>query len=385
MLSIETVDRIKQLLQKYHGEQSFYPLHIPVFDQLEKAAMIDCIESTFVSSVGKEIDFIEQKLVAITGAKYAVAVVNGTAALQVALRLAGVRENDEVITQPLSFVATANAIAYTGAQPVFIDVDRETMGMSAQSLKQFLSEQTKVVDGELINTNTGRRISACVPMHTFGFPCEIVEISTLCKQYNLALVEDSAEAIGSYLGDQHLGTFGDVGVLSFNGNKVITAGGGGAIITNDEALAKKAKYLTTTAKVPHKWEYVHDELGYNYRMPNLNASLLKAQLEKLDRFIEEKRDLALDYANLFASLNIDFITEKEGSKVNYWLNTILLRDKEERNEFLSLTNENGIMTRPAWTLLNQLPMYKHCETKSISNAEWLADRIVNIPSSPKYS
>ena len=383
MISLEIVNGLKSILEDFYGKEDFYPLHIPVFDHVEQQYLKECIESTFVSSVGKQIDEVEKMLVEFTGAKYAVAVVNGTAAQQVALRLAGVEKDTEVITQAMTFVATTNAILYNGAIPVFVDVDKENMGLCPKSLRDFLEINAEMKNGQCFNKTSGKRISAVTPMHTFGFAASIIEIKAVCDEWNIPLVEDSAEAVGSFLDGKHLGTFGLLGVLSFNGNKVITAGGGGAILTNDEELAKKAKYLTTTAKVPHKWEYVHDEMGYNFRMPNLNASLLKAQLEKLPTLLASKRELTNRYIEFFSDKSIEFKTEQAPNKTNYWLNTILLENRAERDEFLEATNSNGIMTRPAWTLMNELPMFKECQTTDLTNSIWLADRIVNITSSPK--
>jgi len=286
-----------------------------------------------------------------------------------------------VITQPLTFVATCNAISYCGAQSIFVDVDKDTMGLSPSALKAFLENNTSVKNQQCVNNKTGRVIKACVPMHTFGHPCRIDEIKEICDKYHIFLIEDAAESVGSTYKGRHTGTFGQVGVMSFNGNKIITAGGGGCIVTNDKALAKKAKHLTTTAKVQHKWDFNHDMVGYNYRMPNLNASLLVAQLENLDNFISSKRKLANVYETFFNSNNYVFVKEPMDSKSNYWLNAIILKDKQKRDEFLDETNSSGIMTRPIWTLMNKLPMFGYAQCDSLKNSEWLEDRVVNIPSS----
>ena len=367
-------------IQNAYNTKEFLPLHEPVFFGNEKKYLNECIDSTFVSSVGKFVDQFEEMVAEFTGAKYAIATVNGTAALHIALLLSGTDENSEVITQPLTFIATCNAIAYCHAAPVFVDVDRDTMGMSPQSLKTFLENETFQKEGVCYNKTTGKKITAVVPMHTFGHPCKIDEIADICKQYNITLVEDAAESLGSTYKGQHTGTFGKIAAFSFNGNKTITTGGGGMIITDDEALAKKAKHLTTTAKVPHPYEYIHDEIGYNYRLPNLNAALGCAQMEILSVILEKKRELASAYMMFFEKEKMDFVCELKDAKVNYWLNALVLKDKAQRDVFLKETNESGIMTRPVWALMNRLEMFKDCQTTDLSNAEWLAERVVNIPS-----
>jgi len=374
----EFVDLVKSI----YGTTSFVPLHAPVFSGNEKKYLINCIDSTFVSSVGEYVNEFERQLAIYTGAKYAVVTSNGTSALHVSLVLAGVKTNDLVITQALSFIATCNAISYTGANPVFVDVDLDTMGMSPKALRKFLEVNTKVINNECIYLKTGQRISACVPMHTFGFVCRINEIKNICEEYKICLIEDAAESIGSYAHDIHTGLFGSLGTLSFNGNKTITSGGGGAIITNDELLAKHAKHLTTQAKVPHAWEFNHDEIGYNYRMPNINAALALAQLEDLPKYLDQKNKIANTYKTFFDSYeDVDFIEPIAGTKANFWLNTVLLADRVKRDEFLTFTNENGVMTRPAWTLMQKLPMFKSCIHDELKNSIELENRIVNIPSS----
>ena len=367
-------------IQKTYQTTDFIPLHEPKFIGNEKKYLNECIDSTFVSSVGRFVDEFEEKISNYTGVKYAIATSNGTSALHISLLLANVEQNDEVITQPLTFVATCNAISYCGAQPVFIDVDRDTMGLSPSALRYFLENNTTIKNNKCINNVTGKRIGACIPVHTFGHPCRIDEIKDICNQYNIFLIEDAAESVGSFYKDKHTGTFGQVGVMSFNGNKIITAGGGGCIITDDEALAKKAKYLTTTAKVPHKWDFNHDMVGFNYRMPNLNAALLVAQLENLDNFISSKRKLANAYEAFFNSTNYIFVKEPMDGKSNYWLNSILLKNKQQRNEFLNEANLQNVMTRPIWTLMNKLPMFERAQCGDLKNSEWLEDRVVNIPS-----
>jgi len=316
----ETVAFIRR---QFHNK-ALIPLHEPCFNGNEKVYMNDCIDSTFVSSVGSYVDRFEKEFALHVGSKYAVATVNGTAALHVSLILMGVGKEDEVITQPLTFIATCNAITYCGAKPIFVDVDKETLGLSPEALHIFLNENAKLKEGQCINKITGKVIRACVPMHSFGHPCKIDEIKDLCDAWHIALVEDAAESLGSYFKAQHTGTFGKVGAFSFNGNKIITSGGGGVMITDDEELAKKAKHLTTTAKIPHKWEFVHDEVGFNYRLPNLNAALLLAQLEQLDNFLENKRELAKIYEEFFENSNIHYVKEPKDTQSNYWLNTIIL-------------------------------------------------------------
>ncbi len=364
----------------YHKPEGFIPLHAPVFQGNEKKYLEECIDTTFVSSVGKFVDLFEERMAQYTGAKYAVVCVNGTNALHIALKLSGVVTNDEVLTQPLTFIATTNAIVYAGAVPVFIDVDKDTMGLSPTALERFLQENAEVRDGECYNKVTGRRIKACMPMHTFGHACRIEELLEVCKAYHIELVEDAAEAIGSFYKGKHLGTYGKIGGISLNGNKTITTGGGGMILTDDEQLAKRAKHLTTQAKVPHQWEFVHDEVGYNYRMPNINAALGVAQLEQLEGFIANKRETAAAYKAYFEQIGIPFFAEREEERCNYWLNAIVLKNIEERDAFLQETNAKGMMTRPIWQLMNRLPMFKDCPKGDLSNAEWLEARVVNIPS-----
>ena len=374
-------DDVIDFIQNLYPENKSIPLHEPRFSGNEKKYLVECIDSTFVSSVGKFVDEFEDKIANYTDAKYAIATSNGTSALHISLLLANVEQDDEIITQPLTFVAICNAISYCGAKPIFIDVDKDTMGLSPSSLKEFLKNNTKVKNNQCINKKTGKVIRVCLPMHTFGHPCRIDEIKEICDNHHIFLIEDAAESVGSKYKGRHTGTFGQVGVMSFNGNKIITAGGGGCIVTNDKALAKKAKHLTTTAKVPHKWDFNHDMTGYNYRMPNLNAALLVAQLENLDNFISSKRKLANMYEAFFNSADYVFVKEPMDSKSNYWLNSILLKNKQQRDEFLDETNSSGIMTRPIWTLINKLPMFECAQCGNLKNSEWLEDRVVNIPSS----
>lgn len=371
------VDFIKQTFKT----QEFIPLHEPRFVGNEKKYLNDCIDSTFVSSVGKYVDTFEKEFAKTVGSKYAIATVNGTASLHISLILAGVKRDDEVITQPLTFIATCNAISYIDAKPIFVDVDLDTMGLSPKSLEEFLKKNCEIQDDKCINKTTGKIIKACVPMHTFGHPCKIDEIQVICDEWHIILVEDAAESLGSYYKEKHTGTFGKLGAFSFNGNKIITSGGGGVIVTDDETLAKRAKHITTTAKILHKWEYVHDEIGYNYRLPNLNAALLCAQLEQLEGFLENKRELAETYRRFFTDQGIAFFTEPPLSRSNYWLNAIVFESLTERNAFLEYTNTNSVMTRPIWKLMNKLEMFASCQCDGLRNALFLEERIVNIPSS----
>ena len=372
---------IVTFIQETFATKEFIPLHAPLFLGNEKKYLMDCIDSTFVSSVGAYVDRFEKEFAQTVGSRYAIATVNGTAALHVSLVLMGVKRDDEVLTQPLSFIATCNAISYCGAKPIFIDVDRDTLGLSPKSLEDFLITHAEIKENQCINKMTGKVIRACVPMHTFGHPCRIDEIKLICDAWHIALVEDAAESLGSYYQGKHTGTFGSVGAFSFNGNKIITSGGGGVIVTDDEVLAKRAKHITTTAKIPHKWEFVHDEIGFNYRLPNLNAALLVAQLEQLKGFLENKRALAKIYEAFFASQKMIFIKEPKEASSNYWLNGVILENKEQRDAFLEYTNSNGVMSRPIWTLMNKLEMFKTCQCADISNAIYLEERVVNIPSS----
>lgn len=381
-------DRFVALVKSIFGDdREVIPLHEPFFNGNEKKYLNQCIDTTYVSSVGKFVDLFEKNIAEYTGSNHAIAAVNGTAALHIALVLSGVNSTHEVITQPLTFVATANAISYTGASPVFVDVDLETMGLSSEKLEHFLLHKTiqkfnpESQKEQPFNRLTKKFITACVPMHSFGFPAKIDEIAEICKKYHIALIEDAAESLGSSYKGVHTGTKGAFGILSFNGNKILTTGGGGMILTNNSDWAKKAKHLTTTAKVPHKWAFIHDQIGYNYRLTNLSAALGVAQLEQLPKFLEAKRKLANVYASFFKNTSIIFKNEPEHATANYWLNTILLPNKAERDAFLEFTNNRGVLTRPAWNLMTDLPMFKDAYSGNLDNAEYLADRIVNIPSS----
>jgi len=366
----------------YKEESAFIPLHEPRFIGNERKYVLDAIDSTFVSSVGEYVTKFEDMMCEFTGAKYAIATVNGTNSLHLALLLAGVKPNDEVLTQPLTFIATANAISYANATPHFVDVDKETLGLSPSKLAAYLDEIAVMDNGMCYNKNTGKKISACIPMHTFGLPLYIEELVKVCDTYNIPVIEDAAESLGSYYNDKHTGTFGAIGVFSFNGNKIVTAGGGGCIVTNNKAIAERAKHLSTQAKTPHKWEYIHDEIGYNYRMPNLNAALACAQLEQLEEYVTNKRELSNLYFNFLKDNQyIELLREVAQAKSNYWLNAVILKDKYEKDNFLDYTNGNAVMTRPIWALMNKLEMFKNCPKSDLSNAEWLEDRVVNITSS----
>ena len=372
---------VVSFIKEQFNTDKFIPLHIPHFDGNEKKYLLETIDSTFVSSVGAYVDQFELMMQGITQTQKAVAVVNGTAGIQVGLRLVGVNAGDEVITQALTFVATANAIAYQNAIPIFLDVDMDTMGLSPRAVSVFLEEFGDLREDGCYNKKTGKKISACVPMHTFGFPVHLDDLLAVCDAWKIPVVEDAAESLGSEYKGKPTGSLGKVGVFSFNGNKIVTCGGGGAIVTNDIEIGEKGKYLTTTAKIPHPYEYVHDEMGYNFRMPNLNAALACAQLEQLESFIENKRELANEYQSFFAATGIKFRTETPETKANYWLMCVELENKKERDLFLEATNTNNVMTRPIWQLMYRLPMYAHCQRDQNLNAEFLEERIVNIPSS----
>ena len=374
-------DSFIRLVREIYQTEQFIPLHEPRFNGNEKHYLLDVIDSTFVSSVGPYVNEFEQQIASYTGAKYAVATVNGTAALHIALLLAGVKAGEEVITQAVTFVATCNAIAYCGAEPVFVDIERSSLGLSPQALAEFLDEFAEQRDDGCYNKRSGKRIAACLPMHSFGHPCDMAGILQVCKQRQIPVVEDAAEALGSSLNDQACGRFGLLGVLSFNGNKVITTGGGGMILTDDAELAQQAKHLTTTAKVPHSWVFEHDQLGYNYRMPNLNAALGLAQLEQMPGFVQRKRQLAQRYQTWAGQHGLEICLEPNGARSNYWLNALLLNDAEQRDAFLQATNQQGVMTRPLWALMSGLNMYQHCQRDALQVSQQIADRLVNLPSS----
>lgn len=370
-----------QFVREQYRTNDFIPLHAPVFGGHERDYVLETIESTFVSSVGAFVDRFERDMAAYTGSPRAIATVNGTAALHTTLLLAGVKSGELVVTQALTFVATCNAIAYCGAQPVFVDVDRHTLGLSPKALEVWLDENAQVdSDGLCRLKASGQVIRACLPMHTFGHPVELDDLVVLCERWGLVLVEDAAESLGSFYKGRHTGCFGRLGTLSFNGNKIITTGGGGMVLTNED-IGTRAKHLTTTAKQPHPYEYVHDEVGYNYRLPNLNAALGCAQLEQLEGFVIAKRELASRYEQLLEGSDLQFVREPDGCRSNYWLNAVFCENHEHRDALLKATNDKGVMTRPIWHLMNHLPIYAHCLHGDLTNSEWLADRVVNLPSS----
>lgn len=361
------------------------PLHAPSFSGQEWAYVKECLDSTFVSTVGAYVNRFEDDLARYTGAKHAIAVVNGTAALHVALLLAGVTRGDEVLLPALTFVATANAVHYCGAIPHFVDSQRETLGLDPVALRDWLKYCSEQRHGVCVNKRTGRPIRALLPMHTFGHPCDMAGLLDVAGEFGLALVEDAAESLGSTYRGQHTGTLGIVGILSFNGNKTITTGGGGALLTNDTALARRAKHVTTTAKQPHRWAFEHDEIGFNYRMPNINAALGCAQLEQLPGFLASKRRLYERYRAAFAEIpGLSLVAEPAGCESNYWLQAILLGDPvaAQRDEVLAVTNAAGLMTRPVWNLLHRLAPYRACPHAPLPVAEYLEQRLINIPSSP---
>ena len=392
-------------IRSLYPNRETIPLHEPFFGGNEKKYVLDCIESTFVSSVGKYVDRFEEMIRDFTGAKYAIATVNGTSALHIALKLAGVDQGDLVITQPLTFIATCNAITYCGAEPIFVDIDPETLGMSPDSLANWLQENVELKVERVEEGLEGldpqpsqlsqpsqpykpyhkinkKRISACVPMHTFGHPCKMDSIMEICNRYHIPVVEDAAESIGSYYKGKHTGTFGKLGILSFNGNKTITTGGGGMILTDDDELGPLAKHLTTTAKKPHPWKFEHNMIGYNYRLPNINAALGCAQMEMLPEILKNKRETAHIYQDFFQTItDINFITEPEDCISNYWLNAILLKDMKERDAFLEQANAQKVRCRPAWILMNKLEMFNHCLTTEIPISEKIESKLVNVPSS----
>jgi aminotransferase in exopolysaccharide biosynthesis len=373
---------ITAYIKQLYTDSDTVLLHCPEFLGNEKKYLTECIDTKYVSYVGHFVVDMENKIKEIVGIKYAVAMVNGTAALHMLLLSLGIRPGDEIITQSLSFAATAAAIVHADGIPVFVDVEPETLGMSPDSLGNFLLENAEVVNNEkCINKKTGRQIRAVIPMHTFGHPTRIDKIKEICDKYALMMIEDAAESLGSFYQGKHTGTFGKAAILSFNGNKLVTTGGGGMVITDDESIANRIRYLSTTAKRPHRWEFYHDEVGYNLRMPSLNAAVGLAQLEYFDTILSNKRETAVLYKDFFDSLGVKFITEPIDAKSNYWLNATLFDDRSERDAFLEYSNDNGVQTRPAWTLLHKLPPYRNCQHAETPNAEYIEDRLVNIPSS----
>jgi len=383
-------DNFIGFVQELYGTKDLIPLHSPKFNGNEKKYLLETIDSTFVSSVGEFVDRFEQSIATYTGVKYAIATVNGTAALHMALKLVGVADNTEVITQSLTFVATCNAIYYCGATPVFVDVDKCTLGLSAKSLDDFLQEYAEIrEDGYCWNKSSNKRIIACLPMHTFGFPADLDAIKKICDKYNIVMVEDAAESLGSFYNQKHTGIMGKTAAISFNGNKIITTGGGGMILTNDPELARTAKHITTTAKITDstisdQWSFEHDEVGFNYRLPNLNAALGVAQMEALPEYLNNKREIAHNYQEWGKQHGVNIINEPKNTKSNYWLNAILTENREQRDQILLETNSKKIVTRPVWKPMHMLAFNKNCQVSNLTNTEFLYDRLVNIPSSVRF-
>jgi aminotransferase in exopolysaccharide biosynthesis len=363
----------------YHEKEKFIPLHAPVFPGNEKKYLNQCIDSTFVSYVGEFVTRFENEISKYTGSKYAIATVNGTTALQISLIVAGVQKDEEVITSPLTFAATANAIVHAGGKPVFVDCEEHTLGLDPKILEEFLQNNCELKEGGCFNKSSNKRIAACVPIHIFGHPCQIEKILDICNQWKIEVIEDAAESLGSFVGKKHTGTFGKAAILSFNGNKIVTTGGGGMVITDDEEFAERVKYLTTTAKKPHGYEFFHTDAGFNFRMPNVNAAVGVAQMENLSIFLENKRNLAFLYKDFFNSIGVPFFDEKVGNTTNFWLNCIFMPDRATRNEFLEFFNSNNVMARPAWVLMNKLPMYE--TEQKFPCAEKIENTLINIPSS----
>lgn len=376
------LNELKLLIQNLYKGKEIIALHEPSFDKSEIKFLEKCIKSGFVSSVGQYVTQFEQEMAKFLDAKYAIAVSNGTAALHASLVLLGANSDTEVITQSLTFVATANAISYTGATPIFLDSDEDNLGLGREALERYLKTYIRISrKGLPFNKDTKKTVACCIPMHVFGHAVHMKEIQKLCNQYNIPILEDAAEALGSTYQKKKLGTIGKLGVLSFNGNKIITTGGGGMIITNDEKLAKKAKHITTTAKVPHPWEFFHDQVAYNYRMPNLNAALGVAQLGKLEKFLKSKKEIASKYHSFCKKHDLKFITPPKDSTSNHWLNAIILDSKKEKNFFLQEMNKHQIHIRPCWELMTSLPMYKNAYKDDLINANFFVDRVINLPSS----
>lgn len=373
---------IVEFVRDTYKTDEFIPLHAPTFNGNEKAYVMETIDSTFVSSVGKFVDDFERKIEAYTGTAKAVATVNGTAALHAALYMADVQRGDLVITQALTFVATCNALYHMGAEPIFVDVSPVSLGLCPKAVDSFLSEHAETTEAGCIHKQTGKRIKAVVPMHTFGHPVELDELVAVCLKWNLVLVEDAAESLGSFYKGKHTGTMGDVSAISFNGNKIITTGGGGMVLCKTEELGARTKHVTTTAKVPHPYEFFHDEPGFNYRMPNLNAALGCAQMEVIEQYLKQKRQLAKCYENLFSGADFQFVTEPDYAESNYWLNAIICPDKKSREEILAGTNSAGVMTRPIWQLMHRLPMFENAMRGDLTYSEFIEAHLINLPSTP---
>lgn len=374
------LDNIAKLIREVYDED-LIPLHRPIFSDVEKDYVLSCIDSNFVSSAGQLVDRFQSMCCDFTNINFGVATVNGTSALHTALTVVGIGSDDEVITQALTFVATANAIRYTGANPIFLDVDQDTMGLSPKALEKFLVHNSELRDGHAFNKRTQRRIRACIPMHTFGHPLRIEDITEICQNYGISVIEDCAESLGSLANGNHTGANGIMAAISFNGNKIITTGGGGIVLTNNEQLAKSAKHLTTTAKIPHSYDFIHDQVGYNYRMPNINAALGCAQFEKLETILQAKKTVAKIYKDFFENSSTDFFEGLPSSSPNYWLNAIIVNGREERDLMLKHLNTNKIQARPIWRLMSNLSMYKDCQKDELKVSRWLEDRVINLPSS----
>ena len=371
-----------EFVRDIYQTDDFIPLHAPTFNGSEQKYVQETIESTFVSSVGKFVDQFEQNIEAYTGTQKAVATVNGTAALHAALYMAGVQRGDFVITQALTFVATCNALHHMGAEPILVDVSPMSLGLCPKAMDEFLTEHCQVVESGCIHKKTQRPVRAVVPMHTFGHPVELDELLAVCQKWNIALVEDAAESLGSFYKGKHTGTFGDFGAVSFNGNKIITTGGGGMVLCRTQELGARTKHITTTAKVPHPYEFYHDEAGFNYRMPNLNAALGCAQMEVLDQYLAQKRVLANRYHSFFENSDFQFVIEPEYAQSNYWLNALICPSAEARDELLKQTNDSGVMTRPIWQLMHRLPMFKDVPRGDLTQSEHIEAHLINLPSSP---
>lgn len=374
--------KILEIIKSIYPSKTNIPLHEPFFDEGDYAIVADTVKSSFVSSVGEHVINFEKNIAEFTNSKMAVVTSNGTSALHVTLYALGVSQEHYVLTQALSFVATSNAIRHCGADPIFIDINKDTLGMCPDSLSSWLDNNAELNDrNECIYKVDGRIIKACLPMHTFGHALQIDKLISVCEQWKLPLIEDSAEALGTNYANQSVGTFGKAGIFSFNGNKIITTGGGGAIITNDEEFGRKIKHLSTTAKILHPYNFYHDEVGFNYRMPNLNAALGVSQLKKLASFLETKREIANYYRSNLENEDVSFVVEPNLCKSNYWLNTIICNDEEQKTNIIEFTNSQGVNTRPAWKPLNTLPMFNNLPKDELSVTEWAYKRIVNLPSS----
>lgn len=371
-----------EFVRDQYKTQDFITLHAPTFAGNEKAYVMETIDSTFVSSVGKFVDQFERKMESFTGSKRAVATVNGTAALHAALYMAGVERSDLVITQALTFVATCNALYHMGAEPIFVDVSPVSLGLCPKAVESYLMEHAELTERGCLHKQTGQRIKAVVPMHTFGHPVELDELVTICLKWQLVLVEDAAESLGSFYKGKHTGTLGQFGAVSFNGNKIITTGGGGMVLCATEESGKHTKHVTTTAKVPHPYEFFHDEPGFNYRMPNLNAALGCAQMEMLEQYLLQKRELANQYQAFFAASDVKFVIEPEYAQSNYWLNAIICSDAQQRDELLQQTNAAGVMTRPIWKLMHRLPMFEKAFRGDLIYSEFIEAHLINLPSTP---